>query len=76
MTDEENSDRKRALIIAAVIFLAISILAGLVWYGVMAERWKSGRAPVQVGHSLPIDEILGDHDIFHAAQNCSHRDSP
>ena len=50
---EEQSDRKRTLIIAAIIFLVISVVAGLVWYFVMAERWKTG-GPVQVGRSVPL----------------------
>jgi hypothetical protein len=49
MTDEERSDRRRTLIIAAVIILAVWILAGFLWYIIMAERWKSGGTPIQVG---------------------------
>jgi hypothetical protein len=42
MTDEEKSDRRRTLIIVAIVILAVWILAGFLWYFIMAERWKSG----------------------------------
>jgi flagellar basal body-associated protein FliL len=49
MTDEEQPDRRRALIIAAIIFLIVSILAGFMWFIYMTERWKNGGPPIQVG---------------------------
>ena len=52
MTDEENSDRRQTLIVAAIIFLVISVIASIVWHLIMEERWKSG-PPVQVGRSAP-----------------------
>jgi flagellar basal body-associated protein FliL len=49
MTDEEKSDRRRTLIIVAIIILAVWILAGFLWYFIMAERWESG--PQHIGYS-------------------------
>lgn len=57
MTDEERSDRRRTLIIAGIIILVVWILAGFLWYVIMAERLKSGPPLITVVR-LPVPHLL------------------